>query len=46
MADRITQLVNDVLQEEAGGPHLSPAQVLDLIDYGDSEGGAQVNGDR
>ncbi len=42
MAARITELVNAVLEQEAGAPPLSGAQVLDLIDLGGSDGGAQA----
>ncbi len=42
MAARITELVNAVLEQEARAPPLSGAQVLDLIDLGGSDGGAEA----
>ena len=42
MADRITAVVNDVLGQDSNAGPLSREEVLQLIDSGGSEGGAQV----
>ena len=42
MADSITAVVNDILGQHRGAGPLSRAEVLQLIDSGGSEGGAQV----
>ena len=43
MAKRITELVNEILVAEEKDGGLSTEQVLDLIDTGRSEGGAEVH---
>ena len=43
MVDKITAVVNDILGQDKGAGPLSRDEVLQLIDSGGSEGGAQVH---